>query len=86
MHPAPVTLSSNEGFPQIGDAIREAREEAGMTLRELALKVGSNRTTLNRIESGEQKLGVMELVRLAVAMDYEPLYLFSRATSPATQQ
>jgi putative transcriptional regulator len=38
--------------PRLGNRIRQAREAAGLTQAELALRVGVSRKTINTVENG----------------------------------
>ena len=50
----------------IGERITELREGAGLTIEELAVKIGVNATTLGRMEKGQtQKIGDDVLTALA---------------------
>jgi transcriptional regulator with XRE-family HTH domain len=56
----------------------EAREEAHLTQRELAARLRVPRTTVSRVELGERRLDVLEMLLWAKAMDIAPNTLFRR--------
>lgn len=61
------------GREALGNRIRQAREEAGLTQEALAARAGIGRATLVRIEKGEQSPRYRTLVSLAEALGY-PLH------------
>lgn len=52
----------------VGNLIRTARTEEGLTQKELAEKVGVGEPTINKYESGRQNLTVKTLKKVADAM------------------
>lgn len=51
-----------------GEILRERRKELGMTQKELAERVGRERTYINRIERGETDLQLSSFIRIAEAL------------------
>lgn len=51
-----------------GEVLRERRKALGMTQKELAEKVGRERTYINRIEKGETDLQLSSFIRIADAL------------------
>lgn len=51
-----------------GEILRDRRKELGMTQKELAEKVGRERTYINRIEKGETDLQLSSFIRIATAL------------------
>lgn len=51
-----------------GEVLRVRRKELGMTQKELAEKVGRERTYINRIEKGETDLQLSSFIRIADAL------------------
>ena len=51
-----------------GEMLRERRKELGMTQKELAERVGRERTYINRIEKGETDLQLSSFIRIAEAL------------------
>ena len=61
---------------KIGDKIKARRQELGMTVDEVAEKLGKNRATVYRYESNEiEKLPVSILMPLAKVLKTTPSYL-----------
>ena len=51
-----------------GEILRDRRKEIGMTQKELAEKIGRNRTYINRIERGETDLQLSSFIRITDAL------------------
>lgn len=51
-----------------GELLRERRKELGMTQKELAEKVGRERSYINRIEKGETDMQLSSFFRIAAAL------------------
>lgn len=59
----------------IGEKIRLARQEAGLSQKELAEKIGfESATAVSLIEAGERKIGVVEMERIAKIFDQDIKY------------
>ena len=52
-----------------GELLRERRKELGLTQKELAGKVGRERTYINRIEKGETDLQLSSFLRIIEALN-----------------
>ena len=52
----------------VGDKIKKIRAFRGMTQKELAERVGRERTYINRIERGETDLQLSSFIRIAEAL------------------
>ena len=52
----------------IGDQIRTARLAAGLTQEQVALRIGMDRATYNRIEQGHSAALIDSLIRIADAL------------------
>lgn len=70
--------SDNVGM-QIGKIIRTLRQEQGLTLEELALRIGSDAGNLSRVERGKQRYTPEMLQAIAEALKTPVSYLFIRA-------
>lgn len=64
--------------------IRELREEAGLSQRELAKRAAVNRSTIRRIESGDARGDIDSLETLMGALGYELEVVVQSA--PASQK
>lgn len=66
----------------LGQRLARAREDAGMTQQELGRMVGLDRTAITRLEAGDRKLSVPELVEIAQTLG-RPLAHFVSQPVPA---
>ena len=57
---------------QFGRRLAQARQAAGLTLQELAERVGWHISTLHNYESGRRPLKIAQLVELAAALNRSP--------------
>lgn len=55
--------------------LREARQKAGLTQKELANRIGTHQPAIARAESGEYRIGFDLASRIAAETDTDPLYL-----------
>lgn len=63
----------------IGQAIRKARQERGITLEALALAAGTDAANLSRIERGKQGYSPDRIERIADALELPLSALYQRA-------
>lgn len=54
---------------RLGAAIRAKRKEMGVSQEELAIVSGVERSNMGKIERGENNLSVLNLIRIADALD-----------------
>lgn len=54
---------------RLGAAIRARRKEQGVSQEELAISSGVERSNMGKIERGENNLSVLNLIRIADALD-----------------
>lgn len=69
----------------VGNRIKDRRLELGLTLDELASKVGySDKSTLSRVENGKTDMPLKKLDKIAQVLDVTPAYLigFTEADIP----
>lgn len=50
----------------------EAREKVGMTQTDLATRLGEYQSFVARLESGQRRVDVVELIELAEILDFDP--------------
>jgi len=62
----------------MGEKIRAAREEAGLSQAELAEQIFRRRATVSDIENGKSELGAITLSRMAFALDKPITYFFPK--------
>src|SRR5690242_19172399 len=80
----------SEGYKgRIGNLIRDARTHRGLTQAQLAERLGTSQSAINRIEKGQQNLTLETIARISDAVDSEivslgagPVHL--RVTGPTT--
>jgi transcriptional regulator with XRE-family HTH domain len=70
------TLRSRENNKLI-ELLVNARDQAGMSQRQLAAALNRPRSFISRIESGERRLDVVEFVAVANALKLDALELFA---------
>ena len=61
---------------RFGDAVRACRERLGVSQEELAHRAGIHRTYLGDIERGGRNPGLVNICRLAEALEIEPSDIF----------
>lgn len=54
-----------------------AREEAGLTSREVSVRMGRSHSFLSKCETGERSVEVFELIELAQIYDKPPQYFLN---------
>ena len=59
----------------LGEVLVRARERAKLKQAEVAARLGLPASYLSKIESGTRRLDVVELIRIAEAMDIDPAEL-----------
>ena len=77
---SPTLLAMRPTVPvqtALGNYIRELREQAGLTLEQLAEKSGFSTNRLEAIERGEVNLNLGAMLILAMSLDTSPQDLFS---------
>ena len=57
---------------RVGARLRELRTRVGISQEELAARASLHRTYVGGIERGERNVAVVNLVRLATALEVEP--------------
>lgn len=55
------------------DLLIAKREEAGLTQTELAARLGEYQSFVARIESGQRRIDVVELLELGSALRFDPV-------------
>jgi transcriptional regulator with XRE-family HTH domain len=67
----------------IGDRIRELREQKGWSQRELSRRVGINYSVMSRIESGQRPVEDDEILKFADIFEVSTDYLLGRSNDPS---
>jgi ribosome-binding protein aMBF1 (putative translation factor) len=71
--------AGDKALVALGDAIRLARAQAGISQEELAVTAEADRSYMGGIERGEHNLTFMNLKRIAEALDLKPSALLISA-------
>lgn len=58
--------------------LRAAREEAGVLQADLSVQLGKSENYVSRIETGQRRVGIVEIVLIARALKIEPVLFFKR--------
>lgn len=53
--------------------LKNCREEKGMTMRDLATRLGKPHSYVQKVEQGERRLDVIEFIWYCQALDVSPL-------------
>lgn len=62
-------MTSSSSSPQIGKMIRDAREQRGLSVADLAAKLRTDAATLQQVESGTVTLSMQEINSIAQALE-----------------
>lgn len=60
----------------IVDVLRRTREQAGLTQEDLASRIERDQSHVSLIEGSQRRLDLVEFIRIAKALDREPVELF----------
>lgn len=63
---------------RLADALRKAREDAGISQRDLAARLGTNQTAVSFVENGTQGVRVAEMVDWCRALGIDPVETFRK--------
>lgn len=77
-----MTTQTNE---RIGDFVARIRQERGLTQSELAARLGTSQSAINRIEKGRQNLSIETLGRLSEALKKQIISLGSGSVNLRVQ-
>lgn len=69
---------------KIGDKIKKAREDAGLTQEELGKKIGVTGMGVSYMEKGLRKIKIDDIVKIAEQLDVEKSYLLEPITGKST--
>lgn len=58
-------------YKELLSALSQARKDAGMTQAELAKKLKKPQSYVSKVENGERRLDVMELMEIAKAVGFD---------------
>ena len=66
----------NENFIQLGIRIKEFRMLKNLTLEELGLEIGLDKSAIFRIEKGKP-ISMKTFFKIAIALETKPIYFFN---------
>ncbi len=75
----------SKGQEALCQALVDARTKAGLSQKELAVKLRHHQSFVARVESGERRIDVVELIQLSRAIGFDPfeiLAIVEAATEP----
>jgi transcriptional regulator with XRE-family HTH domain len=67
-----TALSRADILRRFGENLREARQRTGLSQEKLAAKAGIDRTYVGGAERGERNVALVNIVRLAEALEIAP--------------
>jgi transcriptional regulator with XRE-family HTH domain len=60
-------------------AVVDARHSAGLTQRQLAVKLRRSNSFVWKIEAGERRIDILEFIEIAKCLGVTPINLFTKA-------
>ena len=72
--------SSDDVRTTFGQRVRTLRKRAGLSQEQLAFKCGLDRTYIGGVERGERNISVVNIEKIARAIDLSPKDLFEDET------
>jgi transcriptional regulator with XRE-family HTH domain len=63
-------------YKVLGAALATARERAGLTQQQLAKRLRKPQSFVSSYENGQRRIDVLELLRIAEALDADPRRIF----------
>lgn len=72
-------LDAEAHLERLGHAVRTMRKTRGLSQETLADAAGIDRSHMGRIERGERNLTILNLIRIASAMDVTPSQIMAAA-------
>lgn len=71
-------MNTNESSIRLGNELQCEREKAGITLREMAVKLDVDNSTISKWETGKNKISAVDLLRYLKVLDIKPDIFFER--------
>jgi transcriptional regulator with XRE-family HTH domain len=72
-----MTSVHSDAYRVVTKALKNAREQAGLTQQDLARRLIRPQSFVAKYELGERRLDVVEFVTIAPAIGVDPIRLFS---------
>lgn len=63
----------SDGNNALAELIKAKRREAGIKQSDVAKAFGQRQTWMSHLESGERRIDVIEFVKLAVVLNFDPV-------------
>jgi transcriptional regulator with XRE-family HTH domain len=60
----------------VGECLAAARQQTGITQRDLAARLGKPQSFVSAYESGQRRLDILEFLRVVEALNADPLAVF----------
>lgn len=79
LKPIILTMKKDAVTVKLGVAIRQLREDFGLSQEDLADKADLHRTYIGSIERGERNVSIINIVRIARALDHTSASLLQKA-------
>lgn len=71
-----------QNIPEVGNALREAREQQGLSQRRLALRAGTSQDAISRIERGVEAPRLERFMQLMLVLGRRPVLSVELVESP----
>jgi transcriptional regulator with XRE-family HTH domain len=65
-------MSKHDPYHRLASQLRESRNAAGITQQTLAERLGKPQSFVSKIESGERRIDLVELVNVCSALEMDP--------------
>ena len=75
-----ATYAATKLALEVGEQVRDAREAAGLTQRELASRMGTSQAAIARLEAGGVSATLTTLQKVATALNLEVAVLLRQAS------
>ncbi len=82
----PVASLNTFEYDELITVLKEARNEKGVSQRELASRLGQSPRFVNHIEHKERRIDVVEFYQVCMALDVNPNVLFAQFIEKITQK
>ncbi|WP_223559601.1 helix-turn-helix domain-containing protein [Chryseobacterium lathyri] len=67
---------------QVGESLKKARKDKGLTMLQLAELMGKDRVTITRYESGKQNLSIETITEICKALEVLPELILKNSEKP----
>ena len=81
MSPHPIDTSQRALLVELGERIKRIRKQKGLTLEEVANRIGKDRQSIHRLEKGDFNPSYVYLVEVCKGLDIDVRELFAKDAS-----